>query len=88
MKIDLTSLEAFVVAVVRHNQQTKTLEITKRCRLGRLEITFNWRSRKNLWGRFGGGWNWELGFQASTTTIIINLLVFSLRFYWGKRKDG
>lgn len=32
-------------------------------------------------GRFGGGWQWKVGFQASAgfKTIIINLLVFSVQ---------
>jgi len=32
-------------------------------------------------GRFGGGWQWVLGFQASESfkTIILNFLVFSVR---------
>lgn len=32
-----------------------------------------------LFGRFGGGWNWKLGFQAGGKTLIISLLVFSIR---------
>lgn len=36
---------------------------------------------QNEFGRFGGGWQWKLGFQASEgfKTIIINLVVFSIR---------
>jgi hypothetical protein len=32
-------------------------------------------------GRFGGGWQWKVGFQASAgfRDIIINLLTFSVR---------
>lgn len=30
-------------------------------------------------GRFGGGWQVKLGFQASRSTLIINLLVADLR---------
>lgn len=41
---------------------------------------FTLRHRKaGLMGRFGGGWNWVLGFQASGPTLILNLLVVSLR---------
>ena len=32
-----------------------------------------------LWGRFGGGWNWALGFTLGSRTLILNLLVVSLR---------
>jgi len=32
-------------------------------------------------GRFGGGWQWKVGFQATEgfKSIIINLLVFNIR---------
>ena len=53
----------------------------KKFKLWKLEITITWRSKKSLMGRFGGGWNWELGFQSSRTTIIFNLLILSVRIY-------
>lgn len=31
------------------------------------------------WGRFGGGWQWKLGFQAGGKTVIFNLLVGKLK---------
>lgn len=37
------------------------------------------RPKSALWGRFGGGWNWSLGFQAGGRTLIVNLLTFSVR---------
>jgi len=54
--------------------------------VGRLELGFSWTSKKNLWGRFGGGWNWKLGFQSGGRTLILNLLVFSLRFTINERR--
>jgi hypothetical protein len=57
-------------------EKTITIGIT----IGRIEITFLWRSRKSILGRFGGGWNWNLGFQAGGNTLILNLLVFSIIF--------
>lgn len=38
-------------------------------------------------GRFGGGWQWKLGFQAGNLsrrrgTIIVSLLVCSVRIEW------
>lgn len=42
------------------------------------------RKKENTLGRFGGGWNWVLGFQLGSKTLIINLLVFSIRFDWSK----
>lgn len=35
-------------------------------------------------GRFGGGWQWKLGFQAARGTLIISLLVFDIRIDWSK----
>lgn len=51
----------------------------KTVQIGRVRIQYEHRSPKCLWGRFGGGWNWELGFQCSSSTLIINLLTFSIR---------
>ena len=50
-----------------------------------LHGNFSMRSKDGFMGRFGGGWNWKLGFQVGGNTIIISLLVAELRFYW--RKD-
>lgn len=36
-------------------------------------------------GRFGGGWKWEVGIQVGSTTVIVNLLVAYVRFYWAPR---
>lgn len=47
-----------------------------------------WQPRKEHWfpmGRFGGGWNWNLGFQAGGRCIIFNLLWGSIRITWGKK---
>lgn len=38
-------------------------------------VKFSFRSSKNLWGRFGGGWNWKVGIQAGGTTIVFSLLI-------------
>lgn len=55
--------------------------VQRTLRLGRLTIKYERRFRSNMWGRFGGGWNWKLGFQAGHGTLILNLLVASLRFH-------
>lgn len=47
-------------------------------RIRRLFIGYEHRSKDELWGRFGGGWNWKLGLQAGYTTLIINLLICSI----------
>ncbi len=54
--------------------------IIKKMRIGALSITFKFKSKDNFMGRFGGGWNWKLGFQAGGKTIIFNLLICSLIF--------
>lgn len=46
----------------------------------RLVVTFDMRPRSGH-GRFGGGWQWKLGLQGGGRTLIVNLLVASLRFY-------
>lgn len=46
-----------------------------------MKVTVDHRPADALMGRFGGGWQWKLGFQASRgfRTVIVNLLVFSVR---------
>lgn len=61
--------------------------IRKSWKIRRLTIIFEWRSKKEPMGRFGGGWNWELGFVAGGNSLILNLLVSSLRFDL-KRKES
>ena len=56
-------------------------------KLLRLEGNFTIRSKSNSWGRFGGGWNWKLGFQAGGSTIIISLLIAELRIDRYKLKE-
>lgn len=59
--------------------------IKKVWRIGRLKIGFYWRTSDGLWGRFGGGWNWKLGFQAGCGTVIIALLVAELILSFERR---
>jgi hypothetical protein len=77
--MSITEREAFWVNVMRLVRAEKKQEIRKKWQLGRLAVMFSWRSRRNLMGRFGGGWNWCLGFDAGGRTIIFNLLVCSIR---------
>lgn len=51
----------------------------------RWEVEVEQRRKKNWSGRFGGGWNWELGFQKGSD-LIINYLVGSIRI--SRRKNG
>ena len=78
--MELNTREKGVLALLRLNEVSKKREIRKRLSIGRLEIVFNWRSRHNLWGRFGGGWQWVVGIEVGSTTVILNLLICSLRF--------
>jgi len=77
----LTNDEKGILSIVRSNELFGRKEIKKTWNINRLEIQFEWRSKNNLWGRFGGGWNWKLGIQIGSTTIILSLLVFSLTFH-------
>lgn len=43
-----------------------------------LSVTMARRGR-GVGGRFGGGWNWSVGVQAGGRTLILNLLVVSVR---------
>jgi hypothetical protein len=76
----LSPSEADAIAVIRLNKATPRLEVRREFRIGRLRAVYNRRSRKNLWGRFGGGWNWRIGVDIGGSTVIVNLLVASLRF--------
>lgn len=53
----------------------KPKSIQRKWQIGRLEIAFTWNSSVHFWGRFGGGWNWALGFQASRRSILLSLLI-------------
>ncbi len=75
---DVTDGEKGIIAIMRLNKLIGIERIKKSWRIGRVEITFDWRSKKNLWGRFGGGWNWKLGAQWSRKSYIFNLLICSL----------
>lgn len=50
-------------------------------------IGFEFHSKKSshgeMFGRFGGGWNWKLGFQSGGNTLIISLLVAEVRIDFG-----
>lgn len=53
--------------------------IKKETKIGGLRLVFNFVSKDCFMGRFGGGWDWKVGFQAGGRTIIFNLLIFTLR---------
>lgn len=66
-------------------QRFSSICFNKTLRLGRLEIQFRMRRNDGLMGRFGGGWNWELGFQVGPRCVIFNLLVMTARLTWKTR---
>ena len=57
-----------------------TYNIKKRISTKFVNISFEMRSKENVWGRFGGGWDWKFGFQAGGKTLVISLLVAELTF--------
>lgn len=75
----ITPQERAIIDVVRLNKATPSLEVKRDWRWGRWEFSYRRRSSKNLWGRFGGGWNWKFGFDIGGTAVILNLLVSTLR---------
>jgi len=83
----LTQEENFWLSILRLNKLSKIKEIDKSIHIWRFRIRFHWRSSKNFWGRFGGGWNWQLGAQWSKSTIIMNLLICQLIIYFRKKES-
>lgn len=77
----VTTEENGWLAIMRLNKLWLTKEVRKSIRIGQLTIEYHWRSKDNLWGRFGGGWNWELGLQIGEKTILIHCLVFTIGIY-------
>lgn len=52
---------------------------------GEYRLIIQWLSKKAPMGRFGGGWNWALGFKACNSGMVLNLLVFLIRFDWPRK---
>ena len=77
-----------ILSIVALNKLLPKDEIVKRWSVLGFEIKFRWRSKKNLWGRFGGGWNWALGFEASGSSINIMLLIFTVGIHRPKQGGG
>jgi hypothetical protein len=47
----------------------------------KLSVEYSHRSPDCFMGRFGGGWNWMVGFRAGGRTLILHCLVFDLIFH-------
>lgn len=68
------------MSLMQHEERRRGKDTIIMKKIGRLSIEYRHRSPENRGGRFGGGWNWKAGFQAGSGTLIINLLVATLRF--------
>lgn len=79
----LSQQEQGAVAVIRIlKEEKKPWELKGSKTFGRLKFSWRFRSGKCLMGRFGGGWNYELGFQLGGSTILIMLLLGTISFTW------
>ena len=83
-QIDVTQQEKDWLEFARfrkeYDAENRVQQIKKTWNVGRLEIEFNWQSSRALMGRFGGGWNWNLGFRGSGRHWIFYLLICSIAF--------
>lgn len=46
---------------------------------------YGWRGTPGM-GRFGGGWNWCVGFRAGGSSIILELLIGMITISWYRAK--
>ncbi len=74
------------LAALNKMDKGKHTDIRKKCRLGRLDITFYYRSSKSWMGRFGGGWQWACGFRASGSSVILEILVCEVMLHIRKKE--
>jgi hypothetical protein len=45
----------------------------------KFQAKFEQKSKGQMWGRFGGGWNFKLGIQIGGSTVIISLWTVTIR---------
>ena len=84
--METSDMEKFWIWMMRKNASTPILEIKKKIKIWRVTATFRWRSKKNNWGRFGGGWNWKLGVTIGSTTAVVHLLIAEISFCYSGEK--
>lgn len=53
-------------------------EVVRTLRVGAWKVRYRWRSRHSLFGRFGAGWQWALGFRLGRGTLLVDCLIFSI----------
>lgn len=84
----ITQEENRILGIIRYNRMRQPIEVNRAWNIGQLTIEYNKRSSKNLWGRFGGGWQWNLGIQASEgfRQVIVNVLVCSFSISRRRRR--
>ena len=73
-----------ILAICALNKLEEKKELYKKIKVGQFNIAFNWRSPDCFWGRFGGGWQWAVGFQVGGKTVNLNCLVFNIMIWRGK----
>lgn len=83
-KIDAERCNKFVEVVKDIPNWFSSTAFNKKIKIRRLELTFSMQRSDGFMGRFGGGWNWKIGFQAGGRTVIISLLIMDIRIYFRK----
>lgn len=51
------------------------MKIDREAEVGPVRLRYSRRTADETWGRFGGGWQWKIGVQASKRTAVVSLLV-------------
>ncbi len=59
---------------------------TREWRIRDRRVRYQRKTADEPLGRFGGGWQWEVGFQVAGSTVILNFLIFSLRIERKKKR--
>ncbi len=65
------------------------VEYKKEIKIGKFTASINYRPAfKNILGRFGGGWDWVFGLQLGRglDCLILNCLIFYIRFEYEKNR--
>jgi hypothetical protein len=83
--IPANAKEEAALNMMRINTALGIEEVKRELILCGWKIQYSRRSSRNLWGRFGGGWNWKVGIQIGGSSAIINLLVFEIRISKGRK---
>ena len=82
--MDVFSKEALLNIKETENVWGETIDhwVNKSYKLPcRFNLSIKWKKGNQFMGRFGGGWNYNIGVQIGGSTIILNLIVMSVRFW-------